>query len=249
MDDVKRSLLERLPDDVMNTEVRGLLRRRKTLVIDGDGATLCGFVFAPLHQLAVAYGAPDAGAFARLAAAAQDADLPLDQLELHAPSDVVQGWAATGLAEPGWLAHIFRWDPRHETGLDALVRHEARMVEADDDALHTLPGSLRRELAGQEDFPVCAASLAGDSIASLVYAFVETEAYWDVSIDTLADFRREGFATSSAAFLIQRQLARGLRPVWGASATNEASMRLAARLGFEREGEIRTASVTLREND
>lgn len=252
MDDVKRTLLARLPDDVMHVEVRGLLRRRKTLVIDGGGSTDGGFVFAPMHELAVAFGAPGELAFERLAEAAADADVPLDRLELHGSEDVVQGWASDGIAEAGGLAHILRWkpgrEPSRESRLEALVRHEARMLDPDDDALQTLPAHLRRELAGQEEFPVCAASFAGDAIASLVYAFVETETLWDVSIDTLADFRREGFATSSAAFLMLRQLERGLQPVWGASASNEASLRLAAGLGFEREGVIGTAVATPGEN-
>ncbi len=248
MDDVKRTLLARLPDDVMHVEVRGLLRRRKTIVVDGDGSTDSGFVFAPLHELAVAFGAPDELAFERLVDVAADADVPLERLELHGSEGVVQGWASDGIAEAGGLAHILHWAPGGESGLEALVRHEVRMIEADDDALQTLPAHLRRELAGQEDFPVCAASFAGGAIASLVYAFVETETLWDVSIDTLADFRREGFATSSAAFLIQRQLERGLQPVWGASASNAASLRLAAGLGFEHEGVIGTAVATPGEN-
>lgn len=252
MDDVKRTLLARLPDDVMHVEVRGLLRRRKTLVIGGEGDTDSGFVFAPMHELAVAFGAPGEREFERLVDAAADVDLPLERLELHGTEGVVQGWASDGIAEASGLAYILRWtpgrEPSRESRLEALVRHEARMIDRDDDALGTLPAHLRRELAGQEEWPVCAASFAGDGIASLVYAFVETEAYWDVSIDTLTDFRREGFATSSAAFLILRQLERGLQPVWGASTSNEASLRLAAGLGFEREGVIGTAVATPGEN-
>ena len=114
MDDVKRTLLARLPDDVMHVEVRGLLRRRKTLVIDGGGSTDGGFVFAPMHELAVAFGAPGELAFERLAEAAADADVPLDRLELHGSEDVVQGWASDGIAEAGGLAHILRWKPGRE---------------------------------------------------------------------------------------------------------------------------------------
>ncbi len=62
----------------------------------------------------------------------------------------------------------------------------------------------------------------------------ETEAFWDVAIATVEGHRRQGHAAATAAFLIQMMMARDREPVWGATETNDGSLRTAARLGFGR---------------
>jgi RimJ/RimL family protein N-acetyltransferase len=65
-----------------------------------------------------------------------------------------------------------------------------------------------------------------------------TERHWDVSIDTAEDFRRGGRAQSAFKRLEAEMRRRGQQPVWGAAESNVASLALAARLGFERVGEV-----------
>ena len=51
---------------------------------------------------------------------------------------------------------------------------------------------------------------------SFCYAPYKTESWFDLSLDTLPEHRRAGYATSSAAHLIHHYLAQGKKPVWGA---------------------------------
>jgi predicted GNAT family acetyltransferase len=70
------------------------------------------------------------------------------------------------------------------------------------------------------------------------YAACETETLWDVSVDTLAPFRRRGLAAACFERVRREMERRGKRPVWGAHADNPASLALAARLGFRRDAEL-----------
>ncbi len=53
---------------------------------------------------------------------------------------------------------------------------------------------------------------------------------WDVAIDTLEGYRRRGHGARCVAYMIEHL--RPLRPVWRAENSNQASLGLAARLGF-----------------
>jgi RimJ/RimL family protein N-acetyltransferase len=68
---------------------------------------------------------------------------------------------------------------------------------------------------------------------SFCYATSETETLWDVSIDTLAAWQGRGLAAGCVGAMVERMLAVGKRPVWGAAERNAASLALARKLGFE----------------
>ena len=76
------------------------------------------------------------------------------------------------------------------------------------------------------------AAFAGEQPAAFCYAGSVTERWWDISIDTLEPFRRRGYASQCVAHVVQYMAAQGRMPVWGASKSNTASARLAAKLGF-----------------
>lgn len=78
-----------------------------------------------------------------------------------------------------------------------------------------------------------AAAFDNDKPVSFCYAGSETETLWDISIDTLPDFRRRGLAAACVKFMIQHMQKRGKQPVWGAEEWNVASLHLAKKLGFE----------------
>ncbi|MBP9087581.1 MAG: GNAT family N-acetyltransferase, partial [Kofleriaceae bacterium] len=56
--------------------------------------------------------------------------------------------------------------------------------------------------------------------------------WFDVSVDTVREYRQLGLASIAAAALLDDEIAQGRQPVWGAIDDNIASHRLAARLGF-----------------
>ncbi len=54
-----------------------------------------------------------------------------------------------------------------------------------------------------------------------------------MTIDTLEDFRRRGFAEAAVRELARHLRAQGREPVWGAAEDNPASLALARKLGFQ----------------
>ena len=100
-------------------------------------------------------------------------------------------------------------------------------------AADDLPEELRSELelALTRGAPAVAALADGRPVA-LCYAADETEGLWDISIDTLEPYRRQGFAARCISYMVDEMRRRGKEPVWAAEETNLPSMRLAAKLGF-----------------
>jgi len=101
-----------------------------------------------------------------------------------------------------------------------------------DHSLDHLPQELREEIEqALPDHAVWCAFQEGDA-AAFAYSHWRTEGWFDISIDTAPAYRRRGLARRAVSELIRRELAAGLQPVWGAMASNTASQRLAASLGF-----------------
>lgn len=65
----------------------------------------------------------------------------------------------------------------------------------------------------------------------------------EIGINTLKEFRGQGFATRACAACIGEILKNGQCPMWSASAMNIASQRLAERVGFVRYAEVFTLSL------
>ncbi len=95
-----------------------------------------------------------------------------------------------------------------------------------------LAGPLASELARALERGPVAAAYEGGRPVSFAYAVHETERWFDLSIDTLPEYRRRGLGTSAAAFLIHHLLARGKQPVWGALDADSRSVAMAAKHGF-----------------
>ena len=79
--------------------------------------------------------------------------------------------------------------------------------------------------------PVWAASMEGQPVA-FAYATQTTESWFDLAVETLEGARNQGLGRAAVMGLIVDRMLRGLRPVWGALKSNEASHGLAKRLGF-----------------
>jgi len=95
-----------------------------------------------------------------------------------------------------------------------------------------IPDDLRKELTIAVLRGRLAVTFVNGVAASFCYAGATTETLWDVSVDTLEPFRRQGYAGLSVAYVIDQMNRERKRPVWGAAESNEASLRLASKLGF-----------------
>lgn len=200
------------------------------MLVSGRGRVLwtngsAAIVHAPEEHLACVVGvAPWAAletAFDRLG--------PDDEVVISYEDAAAAGFASgTWTAEPA-IVHI----RREECPLPGIGRWPVRVYDMRHrpDLAH-VPATLRHELEQALRFTPLVAACDGDLPVAFCYAGWETERWWDVSIDTLAEWRGRGFALAAAATLIDRMRASGKRAVWGALDSNLESRGLAARLGF-----------------
>lgn len=108
-----------------------------------------------------------------------------------------------------------------------------RMMSGDEVAdVERASRELRDELMRAALVGRVAATFVDGKAVSFCDAASETEALWDLGIETLAPYRGCGYAALAVSYMIDQQGRRGKRPVWGAEESNTASMRLAAKLGF-----------------
>jgi hypothetical protein len=101
-----------------------------------------------------------------------------------------------------------------------------------------LPEHLAAELGwARTRGPIHTVYLDGTPSA-FAYAPWRSATYFDVSVDVIPGARQLGLATIVASAMIHAERAAGRQPVWGADEANNASLRLARRLGFEPVDEL-----------
>ena len=69
-------------------------------------------------------------------------------------------------------------------------------------------------------------------LVGLAHTNAVTARYADIGVGTRKEFRRRGFASAAACMVARRIQERGLVPVWSTGEDNEASLRVAGKLGF-----------------
>ncbi len=109
-----------------------------------------------------------------------------------------------------------------------------RFIQAQE--LHSLKKDfpdLVDELLDALNFTAVAAVFVDDQPVSFCFAGGETETLWDISIETLPAYQRRGYARQAVIFLSDFMQQRNKRPVWGAEESHVASLKLAAKLGFQ----------------
>jgi predicted GNAT family acetyltransferase len=79
---------------------------------------------------------------------------------------------------------------------------------------------------------VASAIMSGRVVATALVAAC-SERYADIGVFTREGYRGRGYATAAASLVAQAVQAEGRIPLWGAGAHNEASLRVAQKLGFE----------------
>ena len=236
MEDRKAALSESLEDTPLLVEVRGLLRRRTTVLVGSEERPGSGFVLAPEHDLAVGHGRPEPALRDALERAAGDAGVEADALRLRAAPAAMEEWVAAGEGAGPRAVEVLVHGGERRGLVELAERHGTARLRPGDPLADDLPPGLRRELRALPEWPRAAVALAGGSPVALAHAFVETEGHWDVSVETDPPFRREGFGAAAVAALALDRLDAGRVAVWAAAGSNVASLALARRLGFAPAG-------------
>ena len=80
---------------------------------------------------------------------------------------------------------------------------------------------------------VAAGAVVEGRLVGLAHTNAVTARHADIGVATRKGFRRLGFATAAACIVARRVQEKGLVPVWSAGEDNEASLAVAAKLGFK----------------
>ena len=217
-------VLASLPDLPRWVEARSMLLARRAFVIDtADGCRLiCGLkdrlVVPTTIELSPQVEAVATREVPGTTILLQDVMLPAGRYHL---SD----WKAEA-------ATLYTLPPDRAHGWQVPLWPTAPMSLKQIDAVHKLPQPLRDRLrSAVAHTPVWSSSLDGQPVA-FAYAAQTTEGWFAISVDTLEGARNRGLGRAAAMGLIVERMLRGLRPVWSALASNEASHALARSLGF-----------------
>jgi GNAT superfamily N-acetyltransferase len=229
------SLANELPDTPRWIETRAMLRSGHAAVF-GGASVADGFAMRMLHgafSVVSVVGCPAS----RAIVSALEGVTPMTPLLAQADNaDYVERTLiedASTADSRGW--HRERVIIHAMTSVPALAPLEPGatirlLTEAD--ALDRLPAGLRFEIGHAVLAAPIAAAFVDGAAVSFCYPCWTTESLWDVSIDTIPQYRRRGLAPHVVHFMIAQQAKEGREPVWGAIESNGVSLRLAARLGF-----------------
>ncbi|REK09900.1 MAG: GNAT family N-acetyltransferase [Planctomycetota bacterium] len=215
----REEALRRVPDGPTTIEARAIALSPRGRVLRSDEGLV---IVHPDHRLVCALGA----------VRADDVDALFDreqfECELVADRTAYERLKDTRDFERALLHRLGQaWHSRPHTIAELSIRPLTL-----DDRLDALPEELREEIIyAREHFHVLAGVVDGRPVS---FAYDEgTETLSDLSIDTLESHRNRGIGTAVAAAAVGHVVARGMTPVWGALASNAASLRLAAKLGFD----------------
>ena len=119
------------------------------------------------------------------------------------------------------------------------------MTMADYGLLKTAPAELRSSLWTStrmllEEGIVACAVVLGKVVATALTA-ARSERSADVGVYTQEEFRGLGYSTAAAATVVREVQEQRQIPVWSAGAHNQASLRVAEKLGFVEFGRRRYA--------
>ena len=248
--------LERVPDDPWRVDTRGMLLsgRAEVACAPAPESAADGFVVSmPDAALVSIVGHPPRPLIRHIVEELEgDPNVLCQPAEIPYVASALPGWRRTGAilhtlgARPDWSD-----DPEP----DARIFHAA-----DAPSLAHVPPPLRRELIDAlrgrptsrfvpgalpyrdappllEGMPI-AASWQNGMPVSFCYPVLRTETWWDISIETLPNYRRRGHAARAVRTMTRHMWRTGRSPVWGASYDNLASLALAENLGFEEVGRL-----------
>ena len=229
VDPVTAAALTVAADQPCWVEARGLLLSGRGCVVAGDELGSGWVVQGDWDRLSVVVAQPDPQELRR---AVHDLPAPWTVL-VHADAvEALLGALDTWRMEPATIhAHPQGMlPPRQPAAADV----DTPRIDVTDAALmQHVPSLLRSQLEHASAFsPIVGAMAHGRPVAFACAAY-ETESLWDVSVDTLEEFRSQGYGSAAVHALAVLMRRRFKRPVWGALDANVASIALARRLGFE----------------
>ncbi|MCS7026410.1 MAG: GNAT family N-acetyltransferase [Bryobacteraceae bacterium] len=215
-----QTLLDLLPDVPRYVDARGMLLRGTAEIFGEDLANFA--LYDADAQVGVLVGVPAASELRRLEALCTEQSVLLASSETAAElRGTLSGWRCETA-----ILHILH-DVRHlpvSEGVRLLTPAEIDSLE--------LEQELKQEFADAALFSPLSAAYADGKPVSFCYASWQTESFWDISIDTLPEYQRQGHATRNLAWMIRFQHEAGRLPVWGAVEGNLPSLNLARKLGF-----------------
>lgn len=235
MNSLDREVLDSLPDSALWVEARGMLLSGRGTVLDfvSDPAP-AGALYQEDIGLAIVIGEPEFDLIHQVSELADEFICPIDHFKYI--SQHLNGWSH----ELGSLKQLplsinlegFDSTLRSDERSDFLQLRKLKFDELPD--IGDLPELLFQELEQEMSMGsqiYCAAE--NDEPVSFCFAAAISESFWDISIDTLFPYRREGYGESCVRYAISEMSKKGLRPVWGVLDSNKASRYLARKLGFE----------------
>ena len=225
---MREDLLADIPDTPVWVETRGALLAGGDIFGELGGAV----VRSPWKDVLCIVGQPsDRTLEAALDGAAETVEV-LAQLE-----DAEHGEYLMDM--PGGEARIYAAGPKPPrlpiVDGDYLIEE---LTKSDISRLRHLPGDLREELEQELGVARVVAAVTDGLPVSFCYPGSKTETLWDVAIDTWAPYRRRGLAAAAFGGMYERMAREGKDVVWGAMEWNEASWRLADKLGLQRAGTV-----------
>lgn len=219
-------LARALPDVPRWVETRSMLLSGRCEVFGLEEGEDLSFVVRDAEDVLISVvGRPGSDAIERAVAREWEGDVVI------APPENGSHVAA---ALPGWRAVLAT---QHLLGYtDRLPRVPAGSVrwleEWELEVVDGLPPDLLYELRLAARRSPIATALDEGRPVSFCYAAARTEGLWDISIDTLEEYRNRGHAARCVAYMVEHMGEKGKQPVWGAEEWNRASLGLAAKLGF-----------------
>ena len=218
-------MLASLPDLPRWVDARGLLMARRGFVVDtADG---CRLICGRKDRLVV----PTTVELSPLVETTATREVP-GRLDSAAGRDAAGGRYHL----PDWTAEpatVFTLPPDRAHGWRLPPWPTAPMTAEQIEAADAVPQPLRDRLRDAvQRTPVWSASMEGRPVA-FAYAAHTTEAGSTCRWTRSRSARNRGLGRAAAMGLIVDRMLRGLRPVWCAVKSNEASHGLARRLGFE----------------
>ncbi len=228
-DPVTAAVLAVAADEPRWVEARGLLLSGRGRVVSGDECSSGWVVQSDGDRLSVIVARPDD---TELRAAVRDLPAPWRILAHAEAAEALLGSLADWQMHPATIhAHPNgTLPPRPPAPADPPAR---AIDPADPLLMQHVPAPLRAQLQVAGAHSPVVAAFSHDRPVSFAYAAYETEILWDVSVDTLPDFRGQGYGTFVVRTFAAMMRRRFKRPVWGSLDSNTASLALARKLGFE----------------
>jgi len=222
---MNHSIVQKLPDLPRWVEVRSLL-------LEGSGEILG---FQEESEMSLVLRDPDARSIFVVGRPIEDAIKAAVDKNGHGGEAIAPHEQAAWLAEilPSWMRSLII--VHHLPDMQRLPEVPNGIVDfLDPVAIPQLAieVGLKQELSSGAERSLIAATFLEQQPMSFCYAGAITESLWDISIDTVPEQRRKGYAALCVAYMIRSMHAQGKHPVWQALKDNPASWRLAQKLGF-----------------